>query len=129
MKLILKILSFPIRLPLFLIFAIISAVLSGFTMTVGVLLLLAVRLMASAGTLITVLFSIVAGIEIFSLVFQAEKYAFSDNSPVKMLILLGIVYAACFILSLLPVVIEKALGLLLSAAAGIWQLAKRILFC
>ncbi len=129
MKLILKILSFPIRLPLFLIFAIISAVLSGFAMTVGVLLLLAVRLMASAGTLITVLFSIVAGIEIFCLVFQAEKYAFSDNSPVKMLILLGIVYAACFILSLLPVVIEKALGLLLSAAAGIWQLAKRILFC
>lgn len=127
MNLIIKILSFPIRLPLFLIFALLSAVMSGFAMTVGVLLLLTVRLIASAGTLFTVLFSIAAVIEIFCLVFQPEKYAFSSNTPVKVLILLGILYAACFVLSLLPAVVETAFGLLLAAAAKMWSLAKLIL--
>lgn len=76
MKLLLKIISFPVRLPLFLIFGLIAAVISGFTMTAGVLLLLAVRLIASAGTLFTVLFSIAAIIEICCLIFQPEKYSF-----------------------------------------------------
>lgn len=129
MKLLLKIISFPVRLPLFLIFGLIAAVISGFTMTAGVLLLLAVRLIASAGTLFTVLFSIAAIIEICCLIFQPEKYSFSDNSPLKVLLLLGILFAACFILSLLPTVIEKLFGLLLAAAAGIWGFAKLILFC
>lgn len=129
MKLLFKIISFPVRLPLFLIFGLIAAVISGFTMTVGVLLLLAVKLIASAGTLFTVLFSIAAIIEICCLIFQPEKYAFSGNTPLNVLMLLGILYAVCFILSLLPTVVEKAFGLLLAAAAGIWSFARLILFC
>lgn len=77
---------------------------------VGVLLLLAVKLIASAGTLFTVLFSIAAIIEICCLIFQPEKYAFSGNTPLNVLMLLGILYAVCFILSLLPTVVEKAFG-------------------
>lgn len=129
MKLLLKVISFPVRLKLFLTFGIISAAISGLAMTAGVLLVLAVRLIASAGTLFTVLFSAAAVIEICCLFFQPEKYTFSDNSPIKILILLGILYAACFLLFLLPTAAEKILALFLSAAAGIWSFAKLILFC
>lgn len=129
MKLLLKVISFPLRLPLFIALGLISVIVSGFAMTAGVLLVLAVRLIASAGTLFTVLFSVAAVIEICCLVFQPEKYAFSNNTPLKVLILLGFLYAACFLLSLLPTAAEKLLKLLLSAGAGIWRLAKLILFC
>lgn len=125
----LKILTFPLRLPIFLIFAVVAAVISGFTMTAGVLILLAVRLLSSASTLFTVLFTIAAAIEIGCLIFQPDKYSFTGNTPVKVLILLGGLYAVCFILSLLPNITEKAFGLLLTAAASIWGLAKLILFC
>lgn len=129
MNLIIKILSFPIRLPLFLIFALLSAVISGFAMTVGVLLLLTVRLIASASTVVTALFSVCVIIELCCQIFQPEKYAFSDNSPIKIIILLVGLYAVCFILSLLPGITEKAFGLLLTVAATIWRFSKLILFC
>ncbi len=125
----LKILSFPVRLPLFLILALISAAIAGFTMTVGVLVLMAVRLISSASTIITVLFSVCAVIEICCLIFQQEKYSFSGNSPVKIIIMLAALYVVCFIFSLLPGIADKAFGLLLTATAGIWRLAKLILLC
>lgn len=129
MVIFLKIISFPVRLILFLLIAIISGIVSGLNHTLGLLLIFSASVVSFIGSLVTGT-AIIAGVIIAGgIIFFPDKFeSFTDNIPYLIISCVGIT-AVCIPLILMPILAEKLFDVCDTFAEWLWALAKMILFC
>lgn len=129
MVLFLKIISFPFRLILFLITAIISGTVSGLNHTLGLLLIAAAYIISVIGSIIMGITVIGGIVYIGGFVLYPEKFeALKGNIPFLLLSGAGLMIG-CMLLILMPLLSEKLFEWSETAADWLWGLAKMILFC
>lgn len=129
MIMLLKILSFPVRFIIFLVFGLIALVLISVTLIFGVLLLLSAHLISAAVKLFTGGLIVVFLIELYSVIFKPDEFHAEGMTPLKICVCIAVLAVLFFLSSFLPPVVEKIYGFLLVASAYIWGFARFILFC
>ncbi|MDE5772177.1 MAG: hypothetical protein K2I06_11225 [Ruminococcus sp.] len=129
MVMLLKILSFPIRLVLFLVLGLVALVVISLTQTLGILLMISANLVSAIGKIFTGGLIVVCLIELYHTVFKPDEFHAEGLTPFKICIFILILAVMFFLTSFLPPAVEKIYEFLLITVAYIWGFAKFILFC
>ena len=123
----LKIISLPIRLPVFIILAAVSGLIFTVVRTFGIVLLSAGSLVSTLIQLAAGIFSVLVIIDLINLFSDTGTSAFS--TPVKDFILLGISLLIGLFGTFLPKILEFTMGLAMTIAVLQWRGAKKVLLC
>lgn len=121
-----KIISFPVRLVLFLAVGLIAGVISLLYCTLGKILLYASAFIAVLATILCVLWLIPSAIFIFIMVRENDFTLENFWYPV---ICLAVVFILLFLLRYIPYVVEYINIALAVAAEYVWRFAKMIIKC
>lgn len=127
MIVLLKIISLPIRLPVFIILAVLSGSFFTVVRTFGIVLLSAGSLVSTLIQLAAGIFSVLVIIDLINLFSDTGTSAFS--TPVKDFILLGISLLIGLFGTFLPKILEFTMGLAMTIAVLLWRGAKKVLLC
>lgn len=123
----LKIISFPVRLVIFLMLATVSGIIFSVIRTFGIILLSAGSIASALIQLAAGMFSVLVIIDLISLFTDSGTAAFT--SPVKDFILLGISLLISLFGAYMPIILEFIVELTLTISDFLWTGAKKTLFC
>lgn len=123
----LKIISFPVRLVIFLMLATVSGIIFSVIRTFGIILLSAGSIASTLIQLAAGMFSVLVIIDLISLFTDSGTAAFT--TPVKDFILLGISLLISLFGAYMPIILEFIVGLTLTISDFLWTGAKKTLFC
>lgn len=123
----LKIISFPVRLPIFILLAIVSGIIFSVIRTFGIILLSAGSIASTLIQLAAGMFSVLVIIDLISFFSDSGTAAFT--SPVKDFILLGISLLISLFGAYMPKILEFTVELALIISDFLWTGAKKTLFC
>lgn len=123
----LKIISFPVRLPIFILLAIVSGIIFSVIRTFGIILLSAGSIASTLIQLAAGMFSVLVIIDLISFFTDSGTAAFT--SPVKDFILFGISLLISLFGAYMPIILEFILELTLTISDFLWTGAKKTLFC
>lgn len=123
----LKIISFPVRLVIFILLAIVSGIIFSVIRTFGIILLSAGSIASTLIQLAAGMFSVLVIIDLISLFTDSGTAAFT--TPVKDFILLGISLLISLFGAYMPIILEFIVGLTLTISDFLWTGAKKTLFC
>lgn len=129
MILFLKIISFPIRFALFLIFGFIAFIFSGLNHTFGLFLIFAASFIAGLGSLLMGITVIGGIVYLGGFIFYPDSFSsLKDSIPFLIISGVGLTIFTTFLM-LVPVIAEKLYEVIEFIADWLWALAKAIIFC
>ena len=127
MTLFLKILSFPIRFVIFILFAVVSLILFLFNYSAGIILVTAAGLLSIAGKILSGL--VVLCIGGYAALCLRNIYEPTTDELKSLVLPFVIIIILSGLLAVMPFIAEKLITILAIVSAFLWRTAKIVITC
>ncbi len=127
MTLFLKILSFPIRFVIFILFAVVSLILFLFNYSAGIILVTAAGLLSIAGKILSGL--VVLCIGGYAALCLLKIYEPTTDELKSLVLPFVIIIILSGLLAVMPFIAEKLITILAIVSAFLWRTAKIVITC